>query len=205
MQRGNGDDTARPAQVRGAFSSPFWPFVLATTSVGQEGLDFHLHCHKVVHWNLPPNPVDLEQREGRVLRYKGHAVRKNLAQRWGQHARENGEADPWTGMSAAALANKPAGSSEIIPYWIYTAEDGSGAVIERHVPALPLSREQSRLAALRKSLAVYRMVFGQSRQEDLIAYLTEHFPQDELQALAEALRIDLGPSVTVPPSSEAPT
>ena len=27
--------------VRAAFDSPLWPFVLGTTSVGQEGLDFH--------------------------------------------------------------------------------------------------------------------------------------------------------------------
>ena len=38
-------------------NSPFWPFVLATTSVGQEGLDFQQYCHAVVHWNLPSNPV----------------------------------------------------------------------------------------------------------------------------------------------------
>ena len=34
--------------VRRSFNSPFWPFVLATTSVGQEGLDFHWYCHAVV-------------------------------------------------------------------------------------------------------------------------------------------------------------
>ena len=28
---------------------------------------------------LPGNPVDLEQREGRIHRYKGHAVRRNVA------------------------------------------------------------------------------------------------------------------------------
>ena len=66
--------------VRRSFNSPFWPFVLATTSVGQEGLDFHWYCHAVVHWNLPSNPVDLEQREGRIHRYHGHAIRKNIAQ-----------------------------------------------------------------------------------------------------------------------------
>src|SRR5699024_8032152 len=69
----------REASVRQSFNSPFWPFVLASTSVGQEGLDFHTYSHAVVHWNLPSNPVDLEQREGRVHRYKGHAVRKNVA------------------------------------------------------------------------------------------------------------------------------
>src|SRR5699024_10129488 len=61
----------REATVREGFNSPFWPFVLASTSVGQEGLDFHTYSHAVVHWNLPSNPVDLEQREGRVHRFKG--------------------------------------------------------------------------------------------------------------------------------------
>ena len=70
---------ARLGGVREAFNSPFRPFVLATTSVGQEGLDFHPYCYRVYHWNLPGNPVDLEQREGRVHRFKGHAIRLNLA------------------------------------------------------------------------------------------------------------------------------
>jgi hypothetical protein len=70
---------ARLGGVRDAFNSPFRPFVLATTSVGQEGLDFHPYCYRVYHWNLPSNPVDLEQREGRVHRFKSHAVRHNVA------------------------------------------------------------------------------------------------------------------------------
>ncbi len=80
---GSGQDeekkAQRESQVRVAYNSPFWPFVLASTSVGQEGLDFHPYSHAVVHWNLPGNPVDLEQREGRVHRFKGHAVRRNVA------------------------------------------------------------------------------------------------------------------------------
>jgi hypothetical protein len=82
---GRGDASAgdkkaetRREQVRQAFNSPFWPFVLASTSIGQEGLDFHQYCLNVFHWNLPGNPVDLEQREGRVHRYKGHAIRFNI-------------------------------------------------------------------------------------------------------------------------------
>jgi Helicase conserved C-terminal domain len=73
-----GGDT-RADQVRVAFNSPFRPFVLASTAVGQEGLDFHLWCHAIFHWNLPSNPVDFEQREGRVHRYKGHVVRRSVA------------------------------------------------------------------------------------------------------------------------------
>ena len=60
----------RIERVRTSFNSPFRPFVLATTSIGQEGLDFHHYCHHVVHWNLPNSPVDMEQREGRIHRYK---------------------------------------------------------------------------------------------------------------------------------------
>ena len=66
--------------TREAFNSPFWPFVLTTTSLGQEGLDFHLYCRDIVHWNLPSNPVDLEQREGRINRRNSLIVRKAVAQ-----------------------------------------------------------------------------------------------------------------------------
>ena len=34
----------RIESVSRAFNSPFWPFVLTSTSIGQEGLDFHLWC-----------------------------------------------------------------------------------------------------------------------------------------------------------------
>ena len=87
-------DEARLPEVRAAFNSPFWPFVLATTSVGQEGIDFHWWCHSVVHWNLPANPVDFEQRQGRVDRYKGHAIRKNVATAHRSAALAPGVADP---------------------------------------------------------------------------------------------------------------
>ena len=66
--RSTGDEPARASQLREAFNSPYWPFVLVSTAVGREGLDFHSYYHIVVHWNLPTNPVDLEQREGRVHR-----------------------------------------------------------------------------------------------------------------------------------------
>ena len=110
----------RLARLRSAFNSPFWPFVLVTTSVGQEGLDFHQYCHAVVHWNLPSNPVDLEQREGRVHRYKGHAVRKNVAR---TYAVDAGTSDPWQTMFELARNGRPDGVSDIVPYWVY---EGNG-------------------------------------------------------------------------------
>jgi hypothetical protein len=186
---GEGERT-RTDLVRGAFNSPFWPFVLATTAVGQEGLDFHLYCHSVVHWNLPSNPVDLEQREGRVHRYKGHAVRKNVASRYS--GVPTGETDPWTEMFERARAERSEPSTDLVPFWIYPVE--GGAKIERQIPAFPLSQELGRLSALRRTLAVYRMVFGQPRQDELLDYLmTQMSVADAVERMSQ-LRIDLSPA-----------
>lgn len=181
----------RSEHVRSAFNSPFRPFVLATTSIGQEGLDFHPYCHAVVHWNLPTNPVDLEQREGRIHRYKGHAVRKNLAQKYSLRVVNQPHDDPWDRLFTAAVNERPQGQSDLVPFWIYPLE--GGAKIERYVPNYPLSRDCEQLAMLKRSLASYRMVFGQNRQEDLMAYLLGHFSKHDIQQIAEQLRINLEP------------
>ena len=181
---------AREGQVRQAFNSPFWPFVLASTSVGQEGLDFHAYCHAVMHWNLPSNPVDLEQREGRVHRYKGHAVRKNVAAMHGAEVLGARQKDVWHGLFEAARRASSEGGG-LVPYWLFPCDEG--AHIERHVPALPLSRDVTQLQALKRSLAVYRMVFGQPRQDDLVAFLVERCPPEELEKIEPLLRISLVP------------
>ncbi|MYC87151.1 MAG: DEAD/DEAH box helicase [Gemmatimonadales bacterium] len=186
----DGKTGAREGQVRRAFNSPFWPFVLVSTSVGQEGLDFHAYCHAVMHWNLPSNPVDLEQREGRVHRYKGHAVRKNVATKHGDEVLASGSKDVWHALFEAARDQSTNGVG-LVPYWLFPLDDG--AYIERHVPALPLSRDASQLEALKRSLAVYRMVFGQPRQDDLMTFLLERCSRERLEEIEPSLRIDLSP------------
>ncbi len=169
----NNQALVRADSVRDAFNSPFRPFVLASTSIGQEGLDFHTWCHAVVHWNLPSNPVDLEQREGRVHRYKGHAVRKNIAERYGLAALSGTHqgGDPWQTLFRIASQSKSNGHSDLIPYWIF--EEGS-ARVERRIPLLPYSKEVGKLKRLKRGLALYRMVFGQPRQEDLLFSLSRN-------------------------------
>ena len=178
------DDTEsnliRAGTVRQAFNSPFKPFVLASTSIGQEGLDFHTYCHSVWHWNLPSNPVDLEQREGRVHRYKGHAVRKNIADRFGLDLlRElwDGAGDPWKLLFEEAVRRRPDLMNDIYPYWIFEDSDHPSK-IERTVPMLPCSKEESRLVRLKQSLALYRLAFGQPRQEDLLEFLARDSEDD---------------------------
>ena len=56
---------------------------------------------------------------------------------------------------------------------------------------LPFSREIELLEGLKKSVAAYRLAFGQPRQDDLLAYLTkltDTLPQAELDALQ--IRLD---------------
>ena len=61
----------RKENIRNAFNSPMRPFVLATTSIGQEGLDFHNYCRVIMHWNLPSNPIDVGRR---ILSDVGHPL-----------------------------------------------------------------------------------------------------------------------------------
>lgn len=197
-----GEAPARPSQLRAAFNSPFWPFALVSTSVGQEGLDFHPYCHVVVHWNLPTNPVDLEQREGRVHRYKGHAVRRNVASRHA-HAALQAQGDPWAAAFGLAVGDRAIGDGDLVPFWVYRPE--GGAWIERHVLALPLSRELERLDDLRRSLAIYRLAFGQARQDDIVGHLVQRLGEERATALANRLRIDLRPQGNgASPRSETP-
>ena len=73
------------------------------------------YCHVVVHWNLPNNPVDLEQREGRVHRYKGHAIRKNVALKHGAGALADG-GDVWATAFGFACHDRLETDSELVPY-----------------------------------------------------------------------------------------
>jgi hypothetical protein len=193
----SGDQKAetRREQVRQAFNSPFWPFVLASTSIGQEGLDFHQYCLNVFHWNLPGNPVDLEQREGRVHRYKGHAIRFNIAQRYPLHTlvgKLNGSGDPWTVLFEMAQDDaKEAGyPDELVPFWVFPEGQHK---IRRHTPVYPFSKDAERIDILKNGLVTYRMVLGQPRQEDLVNFLQERFNEGlDINELLK-YRIDLSP------------
>lgn len=177
----------RKTDVREAFNSPFWPFVLATTSVGQEGLDFHLYCADVLHWNLPSNPVDLEQREGRVNRRDSLTIRRSIAREWPIERQEMRRA-----LAQSSSTGTPANVWEIAfgllerhddpqrykhglyPHWVYECKDPAQTErIRRHVPFFATSRDAARYERLKKGLALYRVVFGQANQEDLLERLQE--------------------------------
>lgn len=181
-------DDVRLPEVRAAFNSPFWPFVLASTSIGQEGIDLHWWCHAVVHWNLPANPVDFEQREGRINRFKGHAVRRNVAARFRQDALVSQDPDPWKFLFEAACQARSASENDLQPYWVFPGE----ARIQRHILSYPLSRDEVRWHELQQLLALYRLSLGQPRQEDMVALLASRGLVGNDERLTE-LQLDLTP------------
>ncbi|QGF22601.1 helicase [Raineyella fluvialis] len=179
------EESNRQPVVRQAFNSPFWPFVLATTSVGQEGVDFHWWCHAVMHWNTPANPIDFEQREGRVDRFDGHAVRRNIAARHRRAILTNEEPNPWR-VAYELAEDERERLGEFAPHWVYPGP----ARIERHVAPFPLSIDSARLDEIKRDVALYRLTFGQPRQEDMLELLKVHYSEASPEEL-EKLRLDL--------------
>ncbi|EOV8093467.1 C-terminal helicase domain-containing protein [Vibrio parahaemolyticus] len=180
---------SRVVNVRDAFNSPFRPFVLSSTSIGQEGLDFHWYCSRVIHWNLPRNPIDIEQREGRVNRFKSLVVRKRLAEVFDGDIDLNG--DIWQQMFKAAEATQSHKCSDLEPYWFYPY---GSAKIERIVPMYPMSKEIQKLDESLKILALYRLAFGQPRQQELLDNLLHrNLTPDEIEKVKAYLIINLAP------------
>ena len=78
--------------------------------------------------------------------------------------------------------------NDLWPWWAY---DGD-VKVERWIPCFPLSRDTSREERLRRQRAIYRLAFGQPRQQDLLSLL-----EDQLDGVHSErsfdLRIDLRP------------
>ena len=142
--------------VKTAFNSPFAPFLLATTSIGQEGLDFHPYCHQIWHWDLPSNPVDLEQREGRIHRYKNYAVRKNISKVYHDRC--------WIKKFKQAKEDK---KCDFETFWLFSTAEANQK-IERVVPLLPFSKDEEKYNQLLEQVGLYRQAIGQKRQSDIL-------------------------------------
>lgn len=193
-QKATDESQIRVENIRDAFNSPFKPFVLNSTSIGQEGLDFHWYCSRVVHWNIPANPIDIEQREGRVNRYKSLVVRRRVAETIKSELPAIdmlAENDYWQAFFHHAINTLDGQKSELAPYWHMPT--GSSR-IERVIPMMPFSREVYRHDEALKILALYRLAFGQPRQEELLKHLIHREFTDEVQEqINQTLVINLAP------------
>ncbi|WP_249599552.1 helicase-related protein [Peribacillus frigoritolerans] len=180
----------RTDDMRQAFNSPFRPFVLSTTSIGQEGLDFHWYCRKIVHWNLPSNPVELEQREGRINRYKGLVIRKNVANKYAHTSFDNNK-PIWDQLFDASYKGEKGEHCDIVPFWLMEDVEDA-AKIERIIYQYPYSKDISTLERLLKILSLYRISLGQVRQEEFLTFLMENYSEEDID-LFQKLIMNLSP------------
>lgn len=156
-----GEEKLRADEVRHAFNTPFWPHLLCTTSVGQEGLDFHQWCQTVIHWDLPGGPIEFEQREGRVDRFRSLAVRRAITR---LAEGEFGERFLWDDLDKFAESlGDPTG---LRPWWII-----EGAAMRRLFLDAPSSEERARKRELARLRDLYRLVLGMPNQWQLLARL----------------------------------
>jgi len=58
----------RPDLLIALFNSPFGPDVVVLTDRYSEGIDLHVRCRYLLHYELDPSPVRTIQREGRIRR-----------------------------------------------------------------------------------------------------------------------------------------
>jgi hypothetical protein len=163
--------------VRVGFNSPFWPMVLATTSIGQEGLDFHLYCKDIFHWNLPSNPVAFEQREGRINRFNSLMVRSNLVANQPLPSVSNGE-HLWKRYFEEApkhCLTNDRHNLGLSPHWIYTPNRTTQeTAFQRHIMDLPHSNDRRRYESLMIDLTNYRLALGQPDQVDFLKRVREN-------------------------------
>lgn len=181
----------RADQVRDAFNSPFRPMVLVTTSIGQEGLDFHRWASHLVHWDLPDNPVDLEQRDGRLRRHGSLAVRVAMA-RGLAHEPIDPKRSPWH-VASERFTEDPAFQG-LTPWWHV-----DGAALRRTLLVASFSEQEARCRRLQAELDLYRLAIGQPDQEQMIKRLQQRLAQtrdvdvEGLRAWFKRATIDLRP------------
>jgi hypothetical protein len=146
----------RSDTLRRAFNSPFWPHVLCTTSVGQEGLDFHLWCRRIVHWDLPTDPVDFEQREGRIARFGSLAVRQSLANDHREAALSRaGPGSPFACLLDVAR-EQPPGPTGLERWWLPASGRPESISFDWR-----FSLRSARKEKMLEDLLLYRLALGQ--------------------------------------------
>jgi hypothetical protein len=175
-----------------AFNSPFPPFVLTTTSTGQEGLDMHRYCKRLIHWNLPNSPLALEQREGRIDRYLSLGVRTNIAKLGfpkNKQSMTGSPANPWELLVQAAQDQTAKHNSILAPLWHF----GEGQPIKAIAVNVPFSREETAWERLLEEASWYRLVLGQSDPHALLKRLSNG-SESNRQAV-DGVRLDLSPRI----------
>src|SRR5207245_2784128 len=91
-----GMETARREAVKNAFQAhpdKAAVRILLATDAASEGIDLQNHCYQLLHYEIPWNPMRLEQRNGRVDR-RGQRAAEVLVHHFVPQGYERGREDP---------------------------------------------------------------------------------------------------------------
>ena len=78
----------------------------------------------------------------------------------------------------------------MIPFWHVEADHYQ---TERIIPFYPFSRDRAKLSTLLRTLALYRLAFGQPRQAELVEHLLTNISDERIAEIRDKLMIDLSP------------
>ena len=145
------------------FSSPFWPMILFAGRNAQEGLDFHQYCLRIMHMTLPRGAVSLEQRQGRIDRYRSLLVRRRAAEylNLGYFRNLSGEAFEGYALMKnlfARLICAPSETDQLYPNF-HLPPDGKH-FLERMMPSWPFSKQAKFANICTNMLESYRVSMG---------------------------------------------
>lgn len=151
--------------IQDAFNSPFWPFVLTTTSVAQEGLDFHQYCRKIMHYTAPHTPMALEQREGRIDRFRGYFQRLRQAER-----------NPKASLQELFAEDEP-GTYGVCPGWV--VKKGASRIDIQRVPSvIPFTRD---------AFLWDRLLLAKNHYRNIIGMPDDYLPVENLEKIKDNL------------------
>ena len=100
-------------------------------------------------------------------------------------------------MFNKAVETRSPDTNDIVQFWVF---DEGAARIERRVPVIPFSKEVQRFGVLKRGLALYRLVFGQPRQEELLAFRASSMSEEAIEEAGKTLLISLEPPANAPTS-----
>ena len=102
---------------------------------------------------------------------------------------QNSNGDVWTELFEKSKSAST--TTDLIPFW--HTPDGD-AQIERVVPSMPFSTDINRLDEILRILSLYRLSFGQPRQQELVEnLLRRRYSEADLNEIRRAMLIDLAP------------
>lgn len=151
------------------FNSPFLPFRFVSTSIGQEGFDFHLYCRRIVHWSLDENAVHFEQKEGRINRFHCYANRLQAVDIYKKRG-QNSEKASWDDIYSylrkdkTSIFGKNIDSYGLVPDFLFPdnniTEKNNDLGLVREFYYYPFSYEDMHIETVLQNVGYYRALLG---------------------------------------------